>query len=117
FIVPSSPADSPHAPEFTVIDSPSFQADPTRHGSASPAVIAVNFAEKLVLIAGTSYAGEIKKSIFGILNYILPLRNVLPMHCSANIGSGGDAALFFGLSGTGKTTLSSDPARMLIGDD
>ena len=117
FIVPSNPALAPHAPEFTVIDSPSFLADPTRHGSRSQAVIAVNFSRKLVLVGGTSYAGEIKKSIFSILNYILPLKNVLPMHCSANIGPAGDVALFFGLSGTGKTTLSSDPARRLIGDD
>jgi len=105
------------APEFTVIDSPSFKADPKRHGTNSEVVIALNFAKKLVLIGGTSYAGEIKKSVFTILNYTLPLRDVLSMHCSANIGAGGDVALFFGLSGTGKTTLSSDPQRMLIGDD
>ena len=105
------------SPQFTVIDSPSFKADPARHGTASEAVIAVNFAKKLVLIGGTSYAGEMKKSIFSILNYLLPLQNVLSMHCSANIGAAGDTALFFGLSGTGKTTLSSDPERMLIGDD
>jgi phosphoenolpyruvate carboxykinase (ATP) len=105
------------APQFTVIDSPSFKADPKRHGTRSEVVIAVNFGKKLVLIGGTSYAGEMKKSIFTVLNYILPLSNVLPMHCSANIGAGGDVALFFGLSGTGKTTLSSDPDRMLIGDD
>jgi phosphoenolpyruvate carboxykinase (ATP) len=105
------------APEFTVIDSPSFKADPKRHGSRTEVVIALNFAKKLVLIGGTSYAGEMKKSIFSVLNYILPLKNVLSMHCSANIGARGDVALFFGLSGTGKTTLSSDPLRQLIGDD
>jgi len=105
------------APEFTVIDSPSFRADPKRHGTRTECVIALNFAKRLVLIGGTSYAGEMKKSIFSVLNYILPLKNVLSMHCSANIGAAGDVALFFGLSGTGKTTLSSDPDRQLIGDD
>src|SRR5262245_41260794 len=105
------------APEFTVIDSPSFKADPKRHGTRTECVIALNFAKRLVLIGGTSYAGEMKKSIFSVLNYLLPLKNVLSMHCSANIGAASDVALFFGLSGTGKTTLSSDPDRQLIGDD
>ncbi len=115
--IDSPEAEAAGAPEFTVIDSPNFKADPARHGSRSECVIALNFAKKLVLIGGTSYAGEMKKSIFSVLNYILPLKNVLSMHCSANIGAGGDVALFFGLSGTGKTTLSSDPLRELIGDD
>jgi phosphoenolpyruvate carboxykinase (ATP) len=110
-------ARAPHQPQFTVIDSPSFKADPKRHGTNSDVVVAVHFGRKLVLIGGTSYAGEMKKSIFTVLNYMLPLAGVLSMHCSANTGRDGDAALFFGLSGTGKTTLSSDPERMLIGDD
>jgi phosphoenolpyruvate carboxykinase (ATP) len=105
------------SPQFTIIDSPSFKADPKRHGTNSDVVIALNFAKNLVLIGGTSYAGEIKKSIFTVLNYLLPLRGVMSMHCSANIGPLADVALFFGLSGTGKTTLSSDPERHLIGDD
>jgi phosphoenolpyruvate carboxykinase (ATP) len=112
-----SAALSDHRPEFTVIDVPSFKADPARHGTRSEVCVVVHFGRKLVLIGGTSYAGEIKKSIFTILNYTLPKQRVLSMHCSANIGANGDAALFFGLSGTGKTTLSSDPARRLIGDD
>ena len=104
-------------PQLTIIDVPGFKADPSRHGTRSEVVIALNLGERLVLIGGTSYAGEIKKSVFSTMNYLLPFRNVLPMHCSANIGVGGDVALFFGLSGTGKTTLSSDPERGLIGDD
>ena len=116
FLVGTNGAGS-HVPEFTVIDVPSFRATPARHGTNSEVVIAVHFAKKLVLIGGTSYAGEMKKSIFSVLNYVLPMQHVLSMHCSANIGAGGDVALFFGLSGTGKTTLSSDPERMLIGDD
>ncbi|MEZ5744191.1 MAG: phosphoenolpyruvate carboxykinase [Sphingomonadaceae bacterium] len=104
-------------PEFTIIDLPSFRADPARHGCRTETVIAVNFTEKLILIGGTAYAGEMKKSVFGILNYILPTRGVMPMHCSANIGPDGKTAVFFGLSGTGKTTLSADASRTLIGDD
>jgi phosphoenolpyruvate carboxykinase (ATP) len=110
-------ARSAHRPEFTVIDAPNFKGDPERHGTRSDVFILVHFGRKLVLIGGTHYAGEIKKSIFTILNYTLPLQGVLSMHCSANIGAAGDTALFFGLSGTGKTTLSSDPHRRLIGDD
>jgi phosphoenolpyruvate carboxykinase (ATP) len=106
-----------HRPEFTVIDAPNFKADPARHGSRSDVFVFVHFGRKMVLIGGTSYAGEIKKSIFTVLNYTLPLKGVLSMHCSANVGKEGDTALFFGLSGTGKTTLSSDPHRQLIGDD
>ncbi|HEV2748855.1 MAG TPA: phosphoenolpyruvate carboxykinase [Allosphingosinicella sp.] len=104
-------------PEFTIIDLPSFAADPARHGTRSETVIAVSLTDKLILIGGTAYAGEMKKSVFGVLNYLLPAKGVMPMHCSANIGPDGDTAVFFGLSGTGKTTLSADPARTLIGDD
>ena len=116
------PEDDPkqraeHRPEFTVINVPTFKADPAQHGSRSDVAIYVHFGRRLVLIAGTEYAGETKKSIFTILNYTLPLQGVLSMHCSANIGKDRDTALFFGLSGTGKTTLSSDPERRLIGDD
>ncbi len=104
-------------PEYTIIDLPSFQADPARHGTRGGTVIAVSLAEKLILIGGTAYAGEMKKSVFGILNYLLPAKGVMPMHCSANIGPDGKTAVFFGLSGTGKTTLSADASRTLIGDD
>ena len=104
-------------PEYTIIDLPGFRADPARHGCRSETVVAVNFSEKLILIGGTAYAGEMKKSVFGILNYLLPVQGVMPMHCSANIGPDGKTAVFFGLSGTGKTTLSADASRTLIGDD
>ncbi len=104
-------------PDYTVIDLPSFRAEPARHGCRSETVIAVNLAERLILICGTAYAGEMKKSVFGLLNWILPEQGVMPMHCSANMGEAGDTAIFFGLSGTGKTTLSADPSRRLIGDD
>lgn len=117
FIEDDSAQATERRPEFTVINLPGFQADPQRDGTRSPTFILMDFAQKLVLIGGTSYAGETKKSVFTILNYLLPQRNVLSMHCSANVGEAGDVAIFFGLSGTGKTTLSADPERKLIGDD
>ncbi len=104
-------------PDYTIIDLPSFKANPARHGSRGDTIIAVNFTEKLILIGGTAYAGEMKKSVFGILNFLLPQNGVMPMHCSANVGPDGRTAVFFGLSGTGKTTLSADASRTLIGDD
>ncbi|RUM98565.1 phosphoenolpyruvate carboxykinase [Pseudaminobacter arsenicus] len=104
-------------PKMTIIDLPSFRADPARHGCRTETVIAVDLTRMIVLIGGTSYAGEMKKSVFTALNYLLPAKGVMPMHCSANEGPNGDAAVFFGLSGTGKTTLSADPSRTLIGDD
>ncbi|MBU5635574.1 phosphoenolpyruvate carboxykinase (ATP) [Geomonas sp. Red69] len=106
-----------HKTEFTVIDLPAFHAQPTVDGTNSEAFIIINFARKMVIIGGTSYAGEIKKSIFTVLNYLLPQKNVMSMHCSANTGPDGEVAIFFGLSGTGKTTLSAAPNRLLIGDD
>ncbi|SHL28398.1 phosphoenolpyruvate carboxykinase [Roseibium suaedae] len=105
------------APDMTIIDLPSFKADPARHGCRSETVIACDLTRKIVLIGGTSYAGEMKKSVFTFLNYLLPAQGVMSMHCSANVGAEGDTAVFFGLSGTGKTTLSADPSRTLIGDD
>ena len=105
------------APDFTIVDLPGFVADPVRHGCRSGTVIAVDFVERIVLIAGTSYAGEMKKSVFTILNFLLPEAGVMPMHCSVNVGAAEDPAIFFGLSGTGKTTLSADASRTLIGDD
>ncbi len=116
-IRPDAEALAGFVPEMTIIDLPSFRADPVRHGTRTETVIAVDFARMIVLIGGTSYAGEMKKSVFTALNYLLPARTVMPMHCSANVGPAGDAAVFFGLSGTGKTTLSAAPSRTLIGDD
>ena len=105
------------APGFTVYHAPELQADPAAHGTRSGTFIALHFGRRAVLIGGTRYAGELKKSIFTVLNYLLPQRGVFPMHCSANVGPEGDTAIFFGLSGTGKTTLSADPGRRLVGDD
>ncbi len=117
FIQASPEELAPHVPSFTVIHVPNFHAIPEVDGTRSEVFVVINFGQRLVLIGGTQYAGEIKKSIFTILNYLLPQQRVLSMHCSANIGAHGDVAVFFGLSGTGKTTLSADPERTLIGDD
>ncbi|MDB5557980.1 MAG: pckA [Enterovirga sp.] len=106
-----------YVPDLTIIDLPSFRADPARHGCRSETIIACDFTRKIVLVGGSSYAGEMKKSVFTYLNYVLPPKKIMPMHCSANVGHDGEAAIFFGLSGTGKTTLSSDPDRILLGDD
>lgn len=114
---PSAQELAGFTPQFTVVNLPSFRADPARHGVRSETVIACDFPRRLVLIGGTSYAGETKKSVFSFLNYLMPEVGVMPMHCSANVGTGGDSAVFFGLSGTGKTTLSADPKRTLLGDD
>ena len=104
-------------PNFTVLHAPEFRADPAKHGTRTTTFIVLNLAERTILIGGTRYAGELKKAMFTVMNYLLPKQEVLSMHCSANVGKGGDTALFFGLSGTGKTTLSADPDRALIGDD
>jgi len=108
---------SDFSPEFVVVDASRYQAEPARDGTRSGTFILVHFGRRIVLIGGTRYAGEIKKSIFTVMNYLMPLRDVLSMHCSANVGAAGDVAIFFGLSGTGKTTLSADTHRPLIGDD
>ena len=118
FIPVTDPAEQQmHTPKFTIINAPGFMADPAIDGTRSEAFIVAHFGKGIILIGGTSYAGEIKKSIFTVMNYVLPQRGVLSMHCSANEGPAGDTAVFFGLSGTGKTTLSADPRRRLIGDD
>jgi len=117
FIRPPKAELDGFAPDFTILHAPEFDATPEEDGCRTSTLIALSFAKRVICIAGTSYAGEIKKSIFTVMNWLLPERGVLPMHCSANVGRGGDAALFFGLSGTGKTTLSSDPERALVGDD
>jgi len=116
-IQPGEPVMHDAGKVFTVIDVPRFHSDPATDGTNSDVFIVINFSRRLVIIGGTSYAGEIKKSVFTLLNYLLPARGVMPMHCSANVGGDGGTALFFGLSGTGKTTLSADPERSLIGDD
>ena len=117
FIEPPAAELAAFAPDFTVINAPGFHALPQVDGTRGAAFILLNFKRKIILIGGTAYAGEIKKSIFSVMNYLLPLKGVMPMHCSANVGKKDDTAIFFGLSGTGKTTLSSDPLRRLIGDD
>ena len=117
FLRPADGELSSFEPEFEVLHAPEFHADPAIHGTKSGTFIIVSFARRTILIGGTRYAGELKKSIFSVLNYLMPLQGVLSMHCSANVGKQGDCALFFGLSGTGKTTLSADPERRLIGDD
>jgi phosphoenolpyruvate carboxykinase (ATP) len=117
FIRPNEDELVDHKSAFTIISAPNFKADPAVDGTHSETFIIVSFERRVVLIGGTEYAGEMKKSIFSVMNYMLPESDILPMHCSANVGREGDVALFFGLSGTGKTTLSADPNRRLIGDD
>ena len=117
FIRPELAELASFAPNFSILHAPEFQADPAKHGTRTTTAIVLNLAKRTIVIAGTRYAGELKKAMFTVMNYLLPKQGVLSMHCSANIGPKGDSALFFGLSGTGKTTLSADPDRGLIGDD
>jgi phosphoenolpyruvate carboxykinase (ATP) len=117
FIRPEATELPTFDPNFTVLHAPDFEADPAKHGTRTGTAIVLNLAKRTILIAGTKYAGELKKAMFTVMNYYMPKQGVLSMHCSANIGKAGDTALFFGLSGTGKTTLSADPERALIGDD
>src|SRR5699024_4011213 len=117
FITPTEEELTKHETQFTVLAAPTCQADPAVDGTNSETFIVISFEKRVILIGGTEYAGEIKKSIFSVMNYLLPEQDILSMHCSANVGKEGDVALFFGLSGTGKTTLSADPYRKLIGDD
>ena len=117
FIRPDAAGLAAFAPNFTVLHAPEYQADPARHGTRTGTFIVLHLARRTILIGGTRYAGELKKAMFTVMNYLMPKTGVLSMHCSANVGAGGDVALFFGLSGTGKTTLSADPERGLIGDD
>ncbi|MDL2345478.1 phosphoenolpyruvate carboxykinase (ATP) [Deinococcus sp. MIMF12] len=117
FVCPTAQEREGFAPQWTILNLPSFKADPAVDGVRSDTFILVNFTRQMILVGGTQYAGENKKGIFGVMNFLLPAQGVMPMHCSANVGEAGDVALFFGLSGTGKTTLSADPSRKLIGDD
>ena len=117
FIRPDVAELATFAPNFSILHAPEFPADPAKHGTRTSTVIALHIAKRMIVIAGTRYAGELKKSMFTVMNYLMPKQGVLSMHCSANVGKDGDTALFFGLSGTGKTTLSADPERFLIGDD
>jgi phosphoenolpyruvate carboxykinase (ATP) len=117
FLQPTGAELADFAPDFTVLHAPGFKADPEIDGTASEAAVVLNFTKRLILICGSEYAGEVKKSIFTVLNYLLPPKGVLGMHCSANIGPENDTTIYFGLSGTGKTTLSTDESRPLIGDD
>ena len=118
FIRPESKDEAKNIkPNFTIVSAPHFKADPEVDGTKSETFVIISFKHKVILIGGTEYAGEMKKGIFSVMNYLLPMQDIMSMHCSANVGEKGDVALFFGLSGTGKTTLSADPERKLIGDD